>query len=923
MALASTAARCEGTEERPQSPTIAFSNKAAFDVNTQDTKHSAAFKDLTLDSSQQPNQDMEVDPMDVSTDNLSNGVHPKEPPVNGVAQSDFASGNLPSAQSNPSSIVTSSQNPDTEPTGSDPSFSSTLDSTIEQPTSHLRDDTHPLTREESSEITTAKYQQDLAKDPELANGIAEGGNLPIERNGIVNASLSPMGQAANGVLSSKLDSNIKEATPPKSPIAANLPDIELPHHPAFQPTNGDSSENPVEPPSTPALQSSSSKLPLDQDQIMQDVHFAPKSPGKVVREREEDGDGRPAAKRTRTDLDASATPEFKIPEIPQNNVQDKGTSHDTASLPTESKPSSSKIPELPRRDDFSEAMTKPQRKALHRILTNLRKTKDSIAFNLPVDPIALKIPTYPEIIKEPMDLKTMDENMKSNKYNTINEFLYDFELIVKNSATFNGFDHPISASATRMQGSLGRQLSELPGPEIAEPVPADKKAKKPAPTAKIAGSRRESRSSLGGNAKSPTTATSPTTFALGPTGVPLIRRDSTVNDGRPKREIHPPAPRDLPYSNQKPKKKKYQLELRFCAEVLNEMKKPKNQTVGWAFAMPVDPVALNIPNYHSVIKKPMDISTIDKKLSSGQYETAKEFEADIRLMFNNCYKFNPPGHNVYTNGKAYERIFEEKWGTKKQWLADHAPASTPQSPGTSPEPDEEDDDDEDEDDDPDDQLTLLQKQIAAMSEQVKAIQKKKASPPAPSRKGSKVATKPKKKESKKSAPSAPAKADKKNKPVKKEKVPYVTYEQKQDISSRINNLPAQRMATALTIIRDNMPNLKGVQEDEIELDIDELSNEVLYKLLGFVRKYAPRPEDAEPVQVKSRSNTGMGGSGSTTQHGKKNKPMSKNEQEAKIRELQGKLSGFAGQQTQSPEPEGIPSEETSGDEDDSEESEED
>ncbi|KAL9100408.1 MAG: hypothetical protein Q9187_009367 [Circinaria calcarea] len=125
------------------------------------------------------------------------------------------------------------------------------------------------------------------------------------------------------------------------------------------------------------------------------------------------------------------------------------------------------------------------------------------------------------------------------------------------------------------------------------------------------------------------------------------------------------------------------------------------------------------------------------------------------------------------------------------------------------------------------------------------------------------------------------------------------------------------MATALSIIRDNMPNLKGVQEDEIELDIDELSNEVLYKLLGFVRKYAPRPNDSPPRHVAPPAPA-------APSRPKKNKPMSKNEQEAKIQEIRGKLSGFQNPGSdESPEPDHKPADDTSGDEEDSEESEED
>ncbi|KAL6482550.1 hypothetical protein MHYP_G00106300 [Metynnis hypsauchen] len=46
------------------------------------------------------------------------------------------------------------------------------------------------------------------------------------------------------------------------------------------------------------------------------------------------------------------------------------------------------------------------------------------------------------------------------------------------------------------------------------------------------------------------------------------------------------------------------------------------------------------------IKHPMDLSTIKVKLDSCQYPNAQAFAADVRLMFSNCYKYNPPDHDV-------------------------------------------------------------------------------------------------------------------------------------------------------------------------------------------------------------------------------------------------------------------------------------
>ena len=43
----------------------------------------------------------------------------------------------------------------------------------------------------------------------------------------------------------------------------------------------------------------------------------------------------------------------------------------------------------------------------------------------------------------------------------------------------------------------------------------------------------------------------------------------------------------------------------------------------------------------------MDLMTIQDKLAHNQYMKADEFWADFKLMFNNCYSFNPPGTTVW------------------------------------------------------------------------------------------------------------------------------------------------------------------------------------------------------------------------------------------------------------------------------------
>jgi len=65
------------------------------------------------------------------------------------------------------------------------------------------------------------------------------------------------------------------------------------------------------------------------------------------------------------------------------------------------------------------------------------------------------------------------------------------------------------------------------------------------------------------------------------------------------------------------------------------------------FNSPVDPVAQRIPDYPLVIKKPMDLGTVRRKLEEGCYRALKDFESDVKLTFDNAMRFNPVGNPVH------------------------------------------------------------------------------------------------------------------------------------------------------------------------------------------------------------------------------------------------------------------------------------
>lgn len=100
--------------------------------------------------------------------------------------------------------------------------------------------------------------------------------------------------------------------------------------------------------------------------------------------------------------------------------------------------------------------------------------------------------------------------------------------------------------------------------------------------------------------------------------------------------------------------------------------------------MPTDYVTLKIPAYPRIVKKPMDMSLMRRKLEAKEYPTATKFREDFDLMIRNCFAFNPVGNPVHACGVELKKLFDEKW------------AALPPLKLVSEDEDEEDDEDEDE-----------------------------------------------------------------------------------------------------------------------------------------------------------------------------------------------------------------------------------
>lgn len=78
------------------------------------------------------------------------------------------------------------------------------------------------------------------------------------------------------------------------------------------------------------------------------------------------------------------------------------------------------------------------------------------------------------------------------------------------------------------------------------------------------------------------------------------------------------------------------------------------------FNSPVDPVAMQAPDYFKVVSDPMDLGTVKKKLHGMVYESSADVMADIRLCFRNAMNYNPPTNAVHESARKLLQVFEDQ-----------------------------------------------------------------------------------------------------------------------------------------------------------------------------------------------------------------------------------------------------------------------
>lgn len=417
-------------------------------------------------------------------------------------------------------------------------------------------------------------------------------------------------------------------------------------------------------------------------------------------------------------------------------------------------------------------MSREQQKYCGAIMRNLKKHRDASPFLKAVDYVKLNVPDYPSIVKKPMDLNLVESKLNGSEYANVEEFVSDVRLVFNNCFKYNGPEAMISVLCQNVESAFEKGLRQMP-----------------TNTTPLSGNNHNMNSNSSSHSE-PFSPISPH---------PIIESYTLSEDlGRPKREIHCPS-KDYPetFTSKQVLSPANKSQMKYCFQVLRELKKTKYRNKIYPFLAPVDPVALNLPDYTAIIKHPMDLSTIENNLLNDHYKAPEEFAQHITLMFNNCYTYNPPSLPIYTMAKDMEAVFQQKW--------DQRPAPQPiqkqqqkqqkqkhqKRPLKEEEEDEEDDEEEEDDEVVDDQIAQLERTIQDITKQIQTMKK-------PQKKPTKRMTK----------PPAPKRKLKKTAPASSKNDLYTfTFDEKKILSNEINHLPSHRLNVVVEIIKSSMPDL--------------------------------------------------------------------------------------------------------------------
>jgi len=145
--------------------------------------------------------------------------------------------------------------------------------------------------------------------------------------------------------------------------------------------------------------------------------------------------------------------------------RDRKRPREGSELPAVGLLAGSKKPKIKKGQDRLSATGKLRNLYLHseKLIEGLMKEKMALAyFNVPVDPDALGIPQYRELVTNPMDLGTIKSKLEGGFYNGIEMLEEDVYLVFDNAMFFNPPGTDVHECAKALKDISEKRIKRLP-----------------------------------------------------------------------------------------------------------------------------------------------------------------------------------------------------------------------------------------------------------------------------------------------------------------------------------------------------------------------------------------------------------------------------------------------------------------------------
>ncbi|XP_037079374.1 protein polybromo-1-like [Pollicipes pollicipes] len=226
-------------------------------------------------------------------------------------------------------------------------------------------------------------------------------------------------------------------------------------------------------------------------------------------------------------------------------------------------------------------------------------------------PHRTKLPQYYEVIKQPMDLKTVAQRIQGSEYTSLHELETDLQLVFKNACTFNEPGSQIYKDAKVLRRLAQSRRAEIEHARL---------------TAAKSSERIRSKR-IGGTAC---------------LSAELAQLEYEADEER--------SSSDSNMSEDNP-----------LWQLFDAVRSYTTQA-GYLLSEPFQtlPSRRLYPDYYDEIKNPIALRQIKRKMKDGLYAGIQDMEDDMNVMFDNAKQYNPPDSKLYKDALRLQKLLQKK-----------------------------------------------------------------------------------------------------------------------------------------------------------------------------------------------------------------------------------------------------------------------